>query len=86
MDKLCPSSPHPRGAEDRAGADQGGDTQLSGVTFDPTWMRKLPAKLAGSRGAVAALGLIGAALSSPSHAQAPPLGRRGASGSWPTQR
>ena len=42
--------------------------------FDPTWVRTLLAKLAGVRGAVAALGLLGAVLSSPSHAQAPPLG------------
>jgi uncharacterized protein with beta-barrel porin domain len=37
--------------------------------FDRTWIRTLPAKLAGMRGVVAALGLMGAALTSPSHAQ-----------------
>ncbi len=47
---------------------------MSGFSRGPTWAPKLPAKLAGSRGAVAALSLLGAALTSPSHAQAPPLG------------
>jgi uncharacterized protein with beta-barrel porin domain len=40
----------------------------------PASVRTLAAKRAGFRGAAAALGLMGAALSSPSHAQAPPLG------------
>jgi ice-binding like protein len=47
---------------------------MSGFSFGPTGVRTLAAKLTRSRGAVAALGLMGAALTSPSHAQAPPLG------------
>ena len=47
---------------------------MRGFSFDPTWIRTLPAKLAGVRGVVATLGLILFALTSPSHAQAPPLG------------
>jgi len=46
---------------------------MSEFSFDPTGIRTLPAKLTGLRGAVAALALMGAALTSPSHAQAPPL-------------
>jgi len=59
---------------DRAEAGPGDNIHMSGFSFDPTGARTLPAKLTGSRGAVAALGLMGAALTSPSHAQAPPLG------------
>ena len=44
------------------------------LSFDLTWVQTLPAKLAGVRGAAVALGLAGAALTSPSHAQAPDLG------------
>src|SRR6202163_4122740 len=78
MDKLCLLSPHSRCIGwDRAGADPGGNTKMSGVFFAPNWVRTLPAKLAGIPGAVAALGLMGAALPSPSHAQAPPLGTDG---------
>src|SRR5450631_690135 len=51
-----------------------GEWRMRGFSFDPMWIRTLPAKLAGVRGAVAALALMGAALTSPSHAQAPPLG------------
>ena len=47
---------------------------MRGFSFDPTWIRTLPAKLAGLRGVVATLGLMLFALTSPSHAQAPPLG------------
>jgi outer membrane autotransporter protein len=47
---------------------------MSDFSFNPTWIRTSPAKLAGVRGAVAALGLMLVALTSPSHAQAPPLG------------
>ena len=47
---------------------------MRGFSFDPTWMRTLPTKLAGLRGVVATLGLMLFALTSPSHAQAPPLG------------
>ena len=50
---------------------------MSRLSFDPAWVRTLPAKLAGVRGALAALGLMGAALTSPSHAQAPTLGTAG---------
>jgi hypothetical protein len=79
MDKLCPLSPHSRWTGwTRAGADPGGNTQMGGVSLDPNWVQTLPAKLAGS--AVAALGLMGAALTSPSHAQAPPLGTAGSFG------
>src|SRR3984893_5174729 len=75
MKKFCPLRRHSRCTEwDRAEADPGGSFHMSGFSFDPTGVRTLPAKLAGSRGAVAALGLMGAALTSPSHAQAPPLG------------
>jgi uncharacterized protein with beta-barrel porin domain len=61
---------------DRAEADPGGNIHIhmSRFSFDPTWVRTLPAKLAGVRGAVAALGLLVLAPISPSHAQAPPLG------------
>src|ERR1035437_79106 len=50
-----------------------GEWRMRGFSFDPTWIRTLPAKLAGVRGVVATLGLILFALTSPSHAQAPPL-------------
>src|SRR5450759_715649 len=46
---------------------------MSGFSFDPTWVRTLPAKLFEVRSAVAALGLV-VALTFPSHAQAPDLG------------
>jgi outer membrane autotransporter protein len=46
---------------------------MSGFSFDPAWVRILPANLAGLRGAVAALGLV-VALTSPSHAQVVNLG------------
>src|SRR5450759_3149823 len=46
--------------------------RMRGFLFAPTWIRTLPAKLLGVRGAVAALGLMVVALTSPSHAQAPP--------------
>ena len=75
MKKFCPLRRHSRCTEwDRAEADPGDNIHMSGFSFDPTGARTLPAKLTGSRGAVAALGLMGAALTSPSHAQAPPLG------------
>jgi outer membrane autotransporter protein len=75
MKKFCPLGRRSRCTEwDRAEADPGGLIHMSGFSFDPTGVRTLPAKLTGSRGAVAALGLMGAALASPSHAQAPPLG------------
>src|ERR1019366_7429139 len=45
---------------------------MSGFSFDPTWVRTLPAKLFEVRSAVAALGLV-VALTFPSHAQAPDL-------------
>src|SRR6202048_626102 len=75
MKKFRPLSRHSRCTEwDRAEAASRGLIHMSGFSFGPTGARTLPAKLAGSRGAVAALGLMGAALTSPSHAQAPPLG------------
>jgi uncharacterized protein with beta-barrel porin domain len=43
-------------------------------SFAPAWVRTLSEKRAGVRGAVAVLGLMGATLTSPSHAQAPSLG------------
>src|ERR1700731_3224663 len=81
MDKLHPLSLQSRCTEsDPAAADPSGNPHMSGVSFDPTWVRTLPAKLAGVPGAVAALGLMGAALTSPSHAQTPPLGTAGSFG------
>src|SRR3984893_11095746 len=81
MEKLHPLSLQSRCNEsDPVAADPSGNPHMSGVSFDPTWVRTLPAKLAGVPGAVAALGLIGAALTSPSHAQAPPLGTAGSFG------
>ncbi|MEK6246377.1 MAG: ice-binding family protein, partial [Pseudomonadota bacterium] len=60
---------------DRAEADPGGNIHMSGFSFDPrAWVRTLRAKLAGFGGAVAALGLMVIASTSPSHAQPPPLG------------
>ena len=50
---------------------------MSWLAFDPTWVRTLPAKFAGVRSAVAALGLMALAPISPGHAQAPPLGTAG---------
>jgi hypothetical protein len=81
MEELNASSLQSRCTEsDPVAADPSGNPHMSGVSFDPTWVRTLPAKLAGVPGAVAALGLMGAALSSPSHAQAPPLGTDGSFG------
>ncbi|HWN49137.1 MAG TPA: ice-binding family protein, partial [Xanthobacteraceae bacterium] len=75
MKTFRPLSRRFRRAEwDCAEANSGDNIQMSGFSFDPTGGRTLPAKLAGSRGTVAALGLMGAVLTSPSHAQAPPLG------------
>ena len=72
MKKICPLRRHSQCTEwDRAEA---GNSHMSGFSFDPKCVRTLPAKLGRPRGAVAALGLMGAALTSPSHAQAPPLG------------
>jgi outer membrane autotransporter protein len=51
-----------------------GGCWMGAFSFAPTWVPILPAKLAGVRSAVAALALIGAALTSPSYAQAPALG------------
>ena len=47
-----------------------GEWRMRGFLFVPTWIRTLPANLAGVRGAVAALGLMVVAQTSPSHAQA----------------
>jgi uncharacterized protein with beta-barrel porin domain len=47
---------------------------MSRFSFAPAWVRTSSEKRTGVRGAVAVLGLMGAALTSPSHAQAPPLG------------
>jgi hypothetical protein len=86
MERLCAFGRHfPCPEWDRAGADPVGNIQMSGFSFDPNWVRTLPARLAGVPGAVAALSLMGAALTSPSHAQAPPWGRMGASGCWPAR-
>src|ERR1700694_4104104 len=51
-----------------------GNGHMSRFSFAPAWVRTSWEKRAGVRGAVAVLGLMGAALTSPSHAQAPPLG------------
>ena len=71
MKKLFPGgSARSRRIEwDRAEANC--NIYMSGVSLDPTGVRTLPAKLAGVRGAVAALGLMVVAPTS-SHAQAPP--------------
>jgi uncharacterized protein with beta-barrel porin domain len=62
---------------DRAEADAGGSGHMSKFSFAPAWVRTSSEKRAGVRGAAAVLGLMGAALTSPSHAQAPPLGTAG---------
>lgn len=49
-----------------------GNGRVSGFSFYPTWMRTLPVKLARVRGVAAVLAVMGAALTSPSYAQAPP--------------
>src|ERR1700736_4842275 len=65
---------HSRSTEwDRAEADPGGNGHMSRFSFAPAWVRTSSEKRAGVRGAVAGLGLMGAALTSPSHAQAPSL-------------
>jgi uncharacterized protein with beta-barrel porin domain len=64
---------------DRAEADPVGNGHLSRFSFSPAW-RTSSEKRTGIRGAVAVLGLMGAALTSPSHAQAPPLGTAGSFG------
>jgi uncharacterized protein with beta-barrel porin domain len=53
---------------------------MSRFSFAPAWVRTSSEKRAGVRGAAAVLGLMGAALTSPSHAQAPPLGTAGSFG------
>src|ERR1700730_1979834 len=59
---------------DRAEADPGGNGNMSRFSFAPAWVRTSSQKRAGVRGAAAVLGLMGATtLTSPSHAQAPPL-------------
>jgi hypothetical protein len=58
---------------DRAEADPVGSGHMSKFSFAPAWARTSSEKRAGVRGAVAVLGLMGAALTSPSHAQAPSL-------------
>ena len=65
---------------DRAEADPGGNGHMSRFSFAPAWVRTLSEKRTGVRGAAAVLGLMGAALTSPSHAQAPPLGTAGSFG------
>lgn len=66
---------------DRAEADPGGNGHMSRFSFAPAWVRTSSQKRAGVRGAAAVLGLMGAtALTSPSHAQAPPLGTAGSFG------
>src|ERR1700737_4472717 len=54
-----------------------GNGHMSRFSFAPALVRTSSEKRAGVRGAMAALGLMGAALTSPSHAQAPPLGTAG---------
>src|SRR3984893_2299948 len=60
-------------AWDHAEADPGGNGHMSRFSFAPARARTPSEQRAGVRGAVAVLGLMGAALTSPSHAQAPPL-------------
>src|ERR1700680_4911484 len=57
-----------------------GNGHMSRFSFAPAWVRTSWEKRAGVRGAVAVRGLMGAALTSPSHAQAPPLGTAGSFG------
>src|ERR1700675_1846576 len=57
-----------------------GNGHMSRFSFAPTSVRTSSEKRAGVRGAVAVLGLMGAALTSPSHAQAPSLGTAGSFG------
>jgi len=65
---------------DRAEADPGGSGHMSKFSFAPASVRTSSEKRAGVRGAVAVLGLMGATLTSPSHAQAPSLGTAGSFG------
>lgn len=59
---------------DRAEADPGGNGHMNRFSFAPASVRTSSQKRAGVRGAAAVLGLMGATtLTSPSHAQAPPL-------------
>jgi hypothetical protein len=58
----------------RAGADSGGNGHTSRFSFARASVRTSSEKRAGVRGAVTVLSLMGAALTTPSHAQAPPLG------------
>ena len=51
-----------------------GNGHMSRFSFAPASVRTSSEKRAGVRGAVAVLGLMGAAVTSPSHAQAPSLG------------
>src|ERR1700686_3925833 len=63
---------------DRAEADPGDNGHMSRFSFAPAWVRTSSQTRAGVRGVAAVLGLMGAtALTSPSHAQAPPLGTAG---------
>src|ERR1700736_6600488 len=72
---------HSRSTEwDRAEADPGGNGHMSRFSFAPAWVRTSSEKRAGVRSAAAVLGMMGAALTSPSHAQAPPLGAAGSLG------
>jgi uncharacterized protein with beta-barrel porin domain len=74
MKLLCLLRSHSRcTAWDHAEADPGGNGHMSRFSFAPARVRTPSEKRAGVRGAVAVLGLMGAALTSPSHAQAPPL-------------
>src|ERR1700730_15180610 len=57
---------------DRAEADPGGNGHMSRFSFAPAWVRTSSEKRAGVRGAAAVLGLMGATLTSPSHAQQAP--------------
>jgi uncharacterized protein with beta-barrel porin domain len=65
---------------DRVEADPSGNGHLSRFSFAPASVRTSSEKRAGVRGAVAVLGLMGATLTSPSHAQAPSLGTAGSFG------
>src|SRR6202521_5729010 len=58
----------------RAETDSAGNTHVSRFSFALASVRTSSEKRAGVRGAVVVLGLIGAAVTSPGHAQAPPLG------------
>jgi uncharacterized protein with beta-barrel porin domain len=75
MGNLCALSPRSgRAAPVRAGADQVINNNVNGISSDPTSARRLPAWLTGALGALATIGLLLVASTSPGRAQSPTLG------------